>query len=276
MNGWPRVPVGEQALVRRPRCGSRAPRRVASRSSSTSGPGSSPGNSSPSTRNSKSVLTRSARIASSTPGYCTFTATATPVVRHRAVHLADRRGRDRDRVPLREHALGIVAELGAHDRRRQLRRHRRRVLLQRRERVAHGLRAARRRGSSPSGRSSSARPSSRRARRRPRRRCAAGTAASSSARSLGRARSRAGRVWTAWRVPRARRRPRAARCAPPIDVVDEAAIGGDAARAPTTRRGDEQPRPLRPRAAASIVCRSSWRRYRRRSVHLTDRSSFEE
>ena len=49
--------------------------------------------------------------------------------RRRAVHLADRRGRDRRRVPLREHALGIGAELGAHHLRAELRRHGRRVLL---------------------------------------------------------------------------------------------------------------------------------------------------
>ena len=108
---------------------------------------------------------------------------------------------------------------------RQLGRHRRRVLLQRGERVAHRLRAGRRRGSSPSGRASSARPSARRARRRRRPRCASG--ARRRARRAGRrdavgARARCGR-------------PGGSRCATPIAasralraatrVAHEAAIG---------------------------------------------------
>ena len=53
----------------------------------------------------RSVFTRSARIASSTPGYCTLTATSHAVARHGPVHLTDRRRRDRHRVPLpRTHA----------------------------------------------------------------------------------------------------------------------------------------------------------------------------
>ena len=126
----------------RPRCRSRAPRRAASRSSSTSGPGSKPGNSSPSARNKTSVLTRSARIASSTPGYCTLTATVRPeCVTARCTWPIDAAAIGVG-IPLREHALGRVAELLAHDLRGQLGRHRRRVLLQRRERLAHRLRQA--------------------------------------------------------------------------------------------------------------------------------------
>ena len=99
-------------------------------------------------RNTRSVLTRSARIASSTPGYCTFTATAKAGARHGPVHLADRRRRDRLRVPLREHALGVGAELGAHDLRGQLGRHRRRVLSAARRARRAPVRAGRRRDSS--------------------------------------------------------------------------------------------------------------------------------
>ncbi len=110
------------------------------RSSSTRGLGSRPGNNSPRARNKKSVLARSARIASSTPGYCTFTATRSPVARYRPVHLPDRRRRDRDGIPFREDARRHVAEFGRARPRCELGRHRRRVLLQRRERIAHRLR----------------------------------------------------------------------------------------------------------------------------------------
>ena len=58
---------------------------------------------------------------------------------HRAVHLPDRRRREGNRIPLREHTLGIAAELLANHRRAQLRRHRRRVLLQRGECRPHGF-----------------------------------------------------------------------------------------------------------------------------------------
>ncbi len=60
-------------------------------------------------------------------------------VRHRPVYLADRGGGDRGGIPLREQPVGIGAELFAHDLRAQLGRHRRRVLLQRGESVAHRL-----------------------------------------------------------------------------------------------------------------------------------------
>ncbi len=60
-----------------------------------------------------------------------------PAVRDRAVDLADRRGRDRIRVPLREDAFGRPAELLADEPRAQLGGHRRRVLLQRGECLAH-------------------------------------------------------------------------------------------------------------------------------------------
>ena len=52
-------------------------------------------------------------MASSTPGYCTLTATARAVVGDGAVHLADRRRGDRHRVPLGEHLVGRRAELRA-------------------------------------------------------------------------------------------------------------------------------------------------------------------
>ena len=154
----------------RPRCGSRAPRRAESRSSSTSGSGSRPGNIHRRARGSRQVgvheigadrivdagilhLHRDARRRATARCTCPIDAAAIGL-----------------RVPLREHTLGVVAEFLADHRRGELGRHGGAVLLQRRERVAHRLRQARRRGSSPSARSSSTRPSCRRGHRRHRRR----------------------------------------------------------------------------------------------------------
>ena len=78
-------------------------------------------------------------IALSTPGYCTFTATIRPSRMHRPVHLADRRGGHRHRVPVEEHCRGRRRALRARPT-GQARRHRRDVGLQRRER---GLRLGR-------------------------------------------------------------------------------------------------------------------------------------
>ena len=133
------VPVGEQASGCRPRCRSRAPRRGGRAAPRRAASGSKPGNSSPRARNTTSVLTRSARIASSTPGYCTFTATSRPPrVTARCTCPIDAAAIGTGSHS-REDALGRVAELLAHDLRGELGRHRRRVLLQRGERVAHRL-----------------------------------------------------------------------------------------------------------------------------------------
>ena len=51
------------------------------------------------------------RIASSTPGYCTFTATGTPDQRQCTVDLANRSRRDRLRVPGGEDPLRRLAQL---------------------------------------------------------------------------------------------------------------------------------------------------------------------
>ena len=93
---------------------------------------------------SRLVLRRSAAIASPTPGYCTLTATARSrpsfgIAPHGAVHLADRRRRDRIGIPLDEQLLGRRAELGLHHRRRQCGAHRRGVGLQLGEGQAHRL-----------------------------------------------------------------------------------------------------------------------------------------
>ena len=85
-------------------------------------------------RYSSSALSRSLRMARSTPGYCTFTATIRPSRSHRPVHLADRRRGHRHRAPLEEDALGVGAELGPHHRLGQARRHRRHVGLERGQR----------------------------------------------------------------------------------------------------------------------------------------------
>ena len=78
-------------------------------------------------------------MASSTPGYCTLTATARPSwVMARCTWPIDAGG-DRHRVPLGEQLVGRRAQLGLDHPGRQLGRHRRRVLLQLGERVAHGL-----------------------------------------------------------------------------------------------------------------------------------------
>ena len=74
----PPVVVHEQALVGSPRCGSRAPRPAGPCSSPTMGLGSMPGNSIDMTVNSRSVFSRSAATAWSTPGYWTLTATSRP------------------------------------------------------------------------------------------------------------------------------------------------------------------------------------------------------
>ena len=117
-------------------------------------------------------------MASPTPGYCTLTATARScagrrVGEHGPVDLADRRRRDRRRVPLGEQLLGRPAELAVDRPRRPARR----SSAARRPAAGRApggrARAGRRRGSWPSGRPSSARPSCCRGARRPARRCAA-------------------------------------------------------------------------------------------------------
>ena len=70
-------------------------------------------------------------MAVSTPGYCTLTATARPSRQQRPVDLPDAGRRDRFRLPVPEHALGLVAQLLPDDRRGQARGHRRRIGLQR-------------------------------------------------------------------------------------------------------------------------------------------------
>ena len=78
-------------------------------------------------------------MATSTPGYCTFTATARPsLVRARCTCPIDAAA-----IGTGSHSanslLRIGAELLPHDLGRQLGRHRRRVLLQLGQRVAHRL-----------------------------------------------------------------------------------------------------------------------------------------
>ena len=82
---------------------------------------------------------RSARIASSTPGYWTFTATSRPSCsRARCTCPIDAAA-----IGFGSHAAktrsGASTEFGLHDARGELRRHRWCVLLQRRERIPHGL-----------------------------------------------------------------------------------------------------------------------------------------
>ena len=204
-------------------------------------------------------------------------------VRHRAVHLADRRGGDRLGIPLREHARRIVAELGAHDLRGELGRHRRRVLLQRRRARREPARAGRRRGSWPSGRSSSARPSCSRARRQPARRCAAGSRPrAASRRSSGRGREprpvhrvrRArpgadrGELGVAGRDARARHRPRAP-AAQPATATNAPAAAEPPRRSPGSDVASAQLGGSRRRSVGSCLAKLPGG-----FVHLTDRSSF--
>ena len=76
-----------------------------SRSSAASALTSSPGASRLTSGSSSSRLRRSVSTASAMPGYWTLTATLAPVVRDRAVDLADRRGGERLLLELRE---GVV------------------------------------------------------------------------------------------------------------------------------------------------------------------------
>ncbi len=90
-------------------------------------------------RNSRSPVVRSARIASSTPGYCTLTATCLPsCVRARCTCPMEAAA-----IGTGSHAaktrVGLVAELGADHCGAELRRHRRRVLLQGCQRGLHRL-----------------------------------------------------------------------------------------------------------------------------------------
>ena len=78
MNGWPRVVVGEQLLVGGLDARSRAPRRGAPGARRRAARGRGPGRPAPSPAKSRPALSRSASMASSTPGYCTLTATARP------------------------------------------------------------------------------------------------------------------------------------------------------------------------------------------------------
>ena len=171
-----RVAVGEEALVRRPRCGSRAPRRAASRSSLDERPGSSPGN----------IMPEHAeeQVGVDEVG-------ADRLVDAGVLHL------HRDRAcpswvtarctwPIDAAAIGIGSHSAntrsgsspssvAHDLRAELGRHRRRVLLQRRERVAHRLGQAVVEVARHLAELHQRALHVRRARRRPARRCAAGT-----------------------------------------------------------------------------------------------------
>ena len=191
-------------------------------------------------------------------------------VRHRAVHLPDRRRRDRRRDP--------TARTRARARRRAAR-----ARSARSARVPSAARpvaaprarrapvaAGRRRDSSPSGRASSARPSARRARSRRRPRCAVWCAASSSARRSGDAVARRTR-WTAWRVPGADAdRGEPARCATrPSCARTRRGRARDRRAATTTATA--------PSAAGESQSSSRGARGDRsgRSVHLTDRSSSE-
>ena len=84
---------------------------------------------------SRRASARSAPMASSTPGYWTFTATARPVGQRGPVHLADRGGGHGHRVPAREQLRDVRPELVAHDAFGQRRGHRRGVRLQLGQRI---------------------------------------------------------------------------------------------------------------------------------------------
>ena len=152
------VVVGEQPLVRPPRACSRAPRRVGRAARRRAGPDRVPGTSATSARKSRSLVVRSARIASSTPGYCTFTATSRPsCVRARCTWPIDAAA-----IGVGSHVAktraGLVTELVAHDLRDTVPApSAARPAGATRARPA-SVRACRRRGSSPSGRASSSAP----------------------------------------------------------------------------------------------------------------------
>ena len=108
------------------------------RSSSTIGPGSRPWEQQ---RHRLEQQTGVAEVASDglvDPGVLDLDRDGPAVVGHGAVHLADRGCGDRRGVPLGEQHLGWGAELLGDDLRRQLRRHRRRILLELGERVGTG------------------------------------------------------------------------------------------------------------------------------------------
>ena len=156
---------------------------------------------------------RSARIASSTPGYCTLTATSLPVVCSRAVHLPDRRRRDRNRIPRREDARRA---------RRRARRGRPRAqssgaiggasCCKRCERGLHRLGHAVVEVARHLPELHRARPSSRRASRPLARWCAAGARRRARRARSARRQRAPGPVRGVARRPSARRRPRAGRC----------------------------------------------------------------
>ena len=118
---------------------------------------------------------RSDSIASSTPGYCTFTATARPSFVMAPMDLADRRRRERDRIPpVSNRLVGAIAEaLPRRCARRQFGSQSREHWLGVARVACAPARAGLGRDSSPSGRSSSVRPSCGRGRRRCRPLCAA-------------------------------------------------------------------------------------------------------
>ena len=80
-------------------------------------------------------MRRSVSTASATPGYWTLTATAPPVVRDRAVDLADRGGGERLLLELREGVAERLAELLREQLLDLLERQRRHVVAQRGERL---------------------------------------------------------------------------------------------------------------------------------------------
>ena len=101
---------------------------------------------------------RSARSASATPGYCTFTTTSVPSCSRRGVHLPERRRRDRRRLPALEQPLRRLAEVRLDHPRDVRRAHRRRAVPQPAEhRARAGARRARR-GTRPAARPSRAHP----------------------------------------------------------------------------------------------------------------------